>query len=67
MNMAKFIVDCIKDGDVFVSYEFGVPGTLAAPPQPNQQEILDEAKTTLANERRAMPPYTGITFNIRPA
>lgn len=58
------MVRCWKGGSLLATYDFVVPGSLAAPAVLNQEKLIAEAKENLTNEGRAFPPYEGITFNI---
>lgn len=59
-------VDCRKDGTLVRTYTYTVPGTAVGPPAPPPDEVLEgQAKSDLATERLAFPPYEGFKFNIR--
>jgi hypothetical protein len=58
-------VKCWRGGQLLATYEFGVPGSAAAPPiLPDTATLTAEAQTNLANERLAFPPYDGIRFEV---
>jgi hypothetical protein len=63
--METIYVDCISDGAVFRTYEFGTPilGVPGIPP--SDEELKAHAETNLTNERLAFPPYDAITFRVR--
>jgi hypothetical protein len=64
--MRTIWVHCYRDESLLRSSDFRVPETLndAAVAQPTARELEDQAKTNLANERLAFPPYSGITLEI---
>ena len=63
-DLVTKIVDCVRDGEVIASYPFSWARTLG-PSSPPPKELIDEAKSNLSIERKAAPPFEGITFEIR--
>jgi hypothetical protein len=63
--MKKIFVDCFRAGEFVVSYDFGIPQPIMPGLPPDVDQLIDEAKTNLSNDRLAFPPYEGITFKIR--
>lgn len=64
-NLKKVFVDCVHDGRVIASYQFGYGETTAPTAPPTHQSLVAKAKTNLTNERLAFPPYDGIEFKVR--
>ena len=65
MTVRPIYVDCLRDGDLIASHEYGwVSGALPSP-APDQQSLIDQSKTQLTNDRLAFPPYQGVTFRVR--
>ena len=62
--MKQIVVECIRVGEVIARYRFGLPSTLGPSVPPSHDELVNEAKMNLANQRIAGPPYAGITFNV---
>lgn len=59
-------VECWRGGQLIASYDSVLTGTLAAPPPaPDKEQLINDAKTQLTNDRLAFPPYTDIEFRIR--
>jgi hypothetical protein len=58
-------IDCIRDGKIFASYDFGYGVTAWPSVLPAQEGLIDEAKTNLSSMGVAAPPYAGITFKVR--
>ena len=67
-DMVEIVANCIRisDGRLVRSYDLPSPIPLDArrATQPSDQELIDQAKTGLANEGIAGPPYTGIKFEV---
>lgn len=61
------IVDCRHDNTVIASYPLSYPQTAGASSTPSRDFLIAEAKSNLATEGRAKPPFEGITFEIRDA
>jgi len=62
----KVFVDCCRRGELIASYEYGFPASMGAPPAtPDREQLIDQAKEQLTNNRLAFPPYDDITFRIR--
>jgi len=63
--MKKIFVDCWRQGELIASYEYGLPeGRLPGAP-PERQSLIDQAKSQLTTDRKASPPYQGITLDVR--
>ena len=65
MSVQQVFVDCVRDGQVIASYDFGVPEAQLPSMPPSNQSLISEAKTNLTNLGVAFPPYVGIEFNVR--
>jgi len=64
-DLMKVYVKCWRGAQLLATYEFGVPGSAAAPPiMPDRGALIAEAQTNLANEHLAGPPYGRIRFEI---
>ncbi len=62
----RMVVECWRNGQLLASYPSSLTGTLAGPPPaPDEEGLIDDAKTQLTNEGLAFPPYSGIEFRIR--
>jgi hypothetical protein len=64
-GLKRVFVDCVRDGQVVASYDFGYAETQGPSMPPNHQSLIAEAKTNLTNQAIAYPPYAGIEFKVR--
>jgi hypothetical protein len=64
-DLVTKIVDCMRDGKVIASYPLSWARTRGPSPPPPRKKLIDEAKSNLSVERKAAPPFEGITFEIR--
>jgi hypothetical protein len=58
-------VDCVRDGQVIASYDFGYGETLGPSVPPSHQALVAGAKENLTSLGVAFPPYAGIEFKVR--
>jgi hypothetical protein len=58
-------VDCVRDGQIIASYDFGYGETLGPSARPDHRSLIEEAKSNLTSEDIAFPPYAGIEFKVR--
>jgi hypothetical protein len=68
MRMVKQVyVKCWCGTQLLATYPLGVVGSAVSPPiLPDRDELITHAKTNLANDGLAGPPYDGIRFEIVP-
>jgi hypothetical protein len=59
-NLKQVFVDCVRDGQVIASYDFGYGETLGPSAPPSHQALVAGAKENLTSLGVAFPPYTGI-------
>ena len=65
-ELIKYFVTCKRDGRELATYVFPQVLTAAGPPpQPTREWLENQAKDNLVTERRAFPPFEGVTFHIR--
>jgi hypothetical protein len=66
MSSSKQVfVDCVRDGQVIASYDFGYAETLGPSMPPSHQSLIAEAKSNLTSQAIAHPPYAEIEFKVR--
>ncbi len=65
MSVKTIWVDCIRDGKVIASYDFGFGVTVGPSALPAQEGLIDDAKNNLVSMGLAKPPFAGITFKVR--
>lgn len=60
------LVDCIQRGAIVRTYDYLLPGTVAAPAVHRDDDYYRSiAKEDLATERLATPSFEGFEFNVR--
>ena len=62
--MKKILVDCRRNGESIRVYDFGLPESLGLTVSPSKQELIDQAKSNLTNERLAFPPWADVEFEV---
>lgn len=65
MGVKKVWVDCFLEGEIFKSYDFNYEETIGPSSPPERGGLIEEAKFSLSSQRLAVPPYTGIKFEVR--
>lgn len=45
----KVFVDCFRDGQLIRTYDFLIPASLASPPVPDHQKLIQDAKENLSS------------------
>jgi hypothetical protein len=61
----QVFVDCVREGQVIASYDFGYGETIGPSARPDHPSLIAEAKSNLTSQRIAHPPYAGIEFKVR--
>jgi hypothetical protein len=64
-GLKRVFVDCVRDGQVIASYDFGYGETIGPSLLPGHQSFIAEAKSNLTSEAIAYPPYAGVEFKVR--
>lgn len=64
-QLKKIYVDCYRDDSVIASYPFAYSQLPVPFLLPSDQDLIDQAKVNLSNERHAAPPYAEIRFVVR--
>jgi hypothetical protein len=63
--MKKVFVDCVREGKIIATYDFGYGETIGPSARPSHETVVNSARSNLTSERIAFPPYAGIEFKVR--
>lgn len=65
MSTTPIYVDCLLNGKLIKTYEFGKPIAQLPGAPTDQRQLEAECQSMLTTDRLAFPPYTGISFRHR--